>query len=157
YIRSRSPAQFRFVPSGSNRQILESDADGGTSAESCVKSGLDPAAIERVVVSHLHFNQNAHIGNTIGDCALFTSVSFTLGGGGQAAIEDGEPGSPKSTTLAAFGPISEPNLATTTPDRTVSLTSADFDTSIGPFPHTVDYFSDGSIYIINTPGVRTLR
>ncbi|KAJ7112217.1 hypothetical protein C8R44DRAFT_632380, partial [Mycena epipterygia] len=23
---------------------------------------------------------------------------------------------------------------------------------IGPFPHAVDYFGDGSIYIINTPG-----
>ncbi|KAJ7112331.1 beta-lactamase-like protein [Mycena epipterygia] len=104
-------------------------------AESCVKGGLDPAAIERVVISHLHFDH-------IGDCAPFTSASFILGGGGQAAIEDGYPGNPKSSTLAASTP----------PDRTVFLTSADFDTSIGPFPHAVDYFGDGSVYIINTPG-----
>ncbi|KAJ7115710.1 hypothetical protein C8R44DRAFT_832633 [Mycena epipterygia] len=43
-------------------------------AESCVKGGLDPAAIERVVISHLHFDH-------IGDCTPFTTASLILGGG----------------------------------------------------------------------------
>ncbi|KAJ6595199.1 beta-lactamase-like protein [Mycena vulgaris] len=106
-----------------------------TVAESCVKGGLDPAAIDTIVISHLHFDH-------IGDCSPFSKASFILGGEGKAALADGYPGNPKSTTLSESTP----------PDRTVFLASADFNTSIGPFPRAVDYFGDGSVYIIDTPG-----
>jgi len=104
-------------------------------AESCEKGTLNPTDIERVVISHLHFDH-------IGDSAPFTKASFILGGKGKASLEDGYPGNPLSRTLSASTPS----------DRTVFLTAEDFNTSIGPFPHAVDYFSDGSVYIIDTPG-----
>ncbi|KAJ6566435.1 Metallo-hydrolase/oxidoreductase [Mycena capillaripes] len=104
-------------------------------AESCEKGGLNPAEIERVVISHLHFDH-------IGDCAPFTKASFILGGEGKPSLEDGYPGNPHSFTLSASTPA----------DRTVFLTAEDFNTSVGPFPHAVDYFGDGSVYIIHTPG-----
>ncbi|KAJ7752193.1 Metallo-hydrolase/oxidoreductase [Mycena maculata] len=106
-----------------------------TVAESCVQGGLDPAEIETVVISHLHFDH-------IGDCAPFTKASFILGGEGQAALEDGYPKNPKSLILAESTPA----------DRTTFLGSADFNTSIGPFPYAHDFFGDGSVYIIHTPG-----
>ncbi|KAJ7697448.1 beta-lactamase-like protein [Mycena rosella] len=106
-----------------------------TVAESCEKGRLDPATIETVVISHLHFDH-------IGDCSPFTKAKFILGGEGKAALADGYPGNPKSQTLAESTPA----------DRTVFLDSEDFTTSIGPFPRAVDYFGDGSVYIIDTPG-----
>ncbi|KAJ7434328.1 Metallo-hydrolase/oxidoreductase [Mycena galericulata] len=106
-----------------------------TVAESCKKGGLDPAAVENVVISHLHFDH-------IGDSSPFTKALFTLGGEGRASLADGYPGNPESRTLTESTP----------PDRTVFLDSADFNTSIGPFPRAVDYFGDGSVYIIDTPG-----
>ncbi|KAJ7020171.1 beta-lactamase-like protein [Mycena alexandri] len=104
-------------------------------AESLEKGGLDPAEIERVVISHLHFDH-------IGDCAPFTKATFILGGEGKASIEDGYPGNPLSGTLSASIPM----------DRTVFLDREDFNTSIGPFPHAADLFGDGSVFIIDTPG-----
>ncbi|KAJ6498428.1 Metallo-hydrolase/oxidoreductase [Mycena vitilis] len=103
--------------------------------ESCEKGGLDPAKIERVIISHLHFDH-------IGDCAPFTSATFILGGEGKASLEDGYPGNPLSHTLSASTPA----------DRTTFLTAEDFNLSIGPFPHAMDFFGDGSVYIIHTPG-----
>jgi glyoxylase-like metal-dependent hydrolase (beta-lactamase superfamily II) len=57
-------------------------------------------------------------------------------------LENGYPSNPLSQTLSASTPA----------DRTVFLTAAEFNTSIGPFPHAVDYFGDGSVYIIDTAG-----
>ncbi|KAJ7506014.1 hypothetical protein B0H11DRAFT_1974377 [Mycena galericulata] len=106
-----------------------------TVAESCEKGGLDPAKIQNVVISHLHFDH-------IGDFTPFTAALFTLGGEGRAALVDGYPGNPKSHILSESTPS----------DRTIFLDRVDFNTSIGPFPHAVDYYGDGSVYIIDTPG-----
>ncbi|KAF8143531.1 beta-lactamase-like protein [Mycena galopus ATCC 62051] len=103
--------------------------------ESCEKGGVHPADVERIVISHLHFDH-------IGDCRPFNKATFVLGGEGKASLEDGYPGNPTSRTLTASTPM----------DRTVFLTAEDFNTSIGPFPHAVDFFGDGSVYIIDTPG-----
>ncbi|KAJ7681108.1 Metallo-hydrolase/oxidoreductase [Mycena rosella] len=105
------------------------------------EGGLDPAAIQRVVISHLHFDHSVH-SLSIGDSSPFSKATFILGGEGKAALDDGYPGNPKSKTLSSSTPA----------DRTVFLSSADFNTSIGPFPHAVDFFGDGSVYIIDTPG-----
>ncbi|KAJ7112809.1 Metallo-hydrolase/oxidoreductase [Mycena crocata] len=103
--------------------------------ESCKKGGLNPAEIEAVVISHLHFDH-------IGDCTPFSKAKFILGVEGKAALDDGYPGNPKSHYLTASTPA----------DRTTFLNKEDFNTSIGPFPHAVNYFGDGSAYIIDTPG-----
>ncbi|KAJ7259942.1 beta-lactamase-like protein [Mycena haematopus] len=103
--------------------------------ESCEKGGVSPADVERIFISHLHFDH-------IGDSAPFTRATFVLGGRGKAALDDGYPGNPTSRTLAASTPR----------ERTVFLAPEDFNTAIGPFPHALDYFGDGSVYIIDTPG-----
>ncbi|KAK7038528.1 Lactamase-B domain-containing protein [Favolaschia claudopus] len=104
-------------------------------AESCEKGGIDPAKVERVIISHLHFDH-------IGDHSPFTKATFILGGEGKASLEDGYPGNPLSKTLADSTPK----------DRTVFLNPDDFNTSVGPFPRAKDLFEDGSVYVIDTPG-----
>lgn len=102
-------------------------------AESCVKGGLDPATLETIIISHLHFDH-------IGDHAPFTKASFVLGGRGKVSVADGYPGNPASFTLADSTPA----------DRTIFLD--DFPTSVGPFPRALDFFGDGSVYVLDTPG-----
>ncbi|KAJ7614168.1 beta-lactamase-like protein [Roridomyces roridus] len=103
--------------------------------ESCLKGGVDPATVEHVIITHLHWDH-------IGDHSPFTKATFTLGGGAKALLDDGYPGNPTSVTLSDSTPST----------RTVFLAQEDFTTSIGPFPHALDYFGDGSVYIIHTPG-----
>ncbi|KAJ7628963.1 beta-lactamase-like protein [Roridomyces roridus] len=103
-------------------------------AESCRKGGVDPAVVENVILTHVHWDH-------IGDHTPFTKATFTLGEGGKALLDDGYPGSPTSATLSDSAPSA----------RTVFLAQEDFTTSIGPFPHALDYFGDGGVYIIHTP------
>ncbi|KAF7333290.1 Lactamase-B domain-containing protein [Mycena sanguinolenta] len=103
--------------------------------ESCVKGGVKPEEVERVMLSHLHFDH-------IGDHTPFTKATFVLGGRGKVWLDDGYPGNPNSRVLSESTPM----------DRTVFLNPEDFNTSIGPFPHAMDFFGDGSVYVIDTPG-----
>nr|GAT45047.1 predicted protein [Mycena chlorophos] len=105
-------------------------------AESCVKGGVDPKDVERVAISHLHFD---HIGNH----TPFTSATFVLGGDGEASIAEGYPTNPHSHYHADSVPL----------ERTLFLNRTDhFTTPLGPFPAAYDLFGDGSAYIIDTPG-----
>ncbi|KAJ7248989.1 beta-lactamase-like protein [Mycena rebaudengoi] len=106
-----------------------------TVEESCIKGGVDPVSVETVVISHLHFDH-------VGDASAFPNASFIIGGGGKAMLENGYPENPESPTLSASTPA----------DRTSFFTDAHFSTSIGPSPRAHDYFGDGSVYIIDTPG-----
>ncbi|KAJ6469875.1 beta-lactamase-like protein [Mycena sanguinolenta] len=105
------------------------------SVESCVKGGITPAEVEKVVISHVHFDH-------IGDHPPFTKATFVLGRRSKTWLDDGYPGNPNSIIL------SESTLM----DRTVFLNLDNFKTSIGPFPHALDFFGDGSVYILDTPG-----
>ncbi|KAJ7616577.1 Metallo-hydrolase/oxidoreductase [Roridomyces roridus] len=103
--------------------------------ESCIKGGLDPASIKNIVISHLHFDH-------IGDHTPFKNATFTIGGEGKSHLTDGYPGNPDSLYLADSTPR----------ERTTFLSMSDFATSIGPFPYAHDFYGDGSVYIIHTPG-----
>ncbi|KAJ7453485.1 beta-lactamase-like protein [Mycena latifolia] len=103
--------------------------------ESCAKGGLAPAAVGTVVISHLHFDH-------IGDHSPFTNATFVLGGGGKARLANGYPVNPESTTQVDATPV----------DHTVFLDGDAFTASIGPFPRADDFFGDGSVFIVDTPG-----
>ncbi|KAF7290272.1 Lactamase-B domain-containing protein [Mycena indigotica] len=66
-------------------------------AESCVRGGVDPAKVERVVISHLHFDH-------IGDHTPFSAATFLIGGDGEATLADGYPGNPAAFSLSASVP-----------------------------------------------------
>ncbi|KAF7292572.1 Lactamase-B domain-containing protein [Mycena indigotica] len=105
-------------------------------AESCLEGGVDPATVEKVVISHLHFDH-------VGEHTPFTSATFILGGDGAATLADGYPENPASYCLSASVPVERTLFL----NRTEHLT-----TPIGPFPLAYDLFADGSAYIIDTPG-----
>jgi glyoxylase-like metal-dependent hydrolase (beta-lactamase superfamily II) len=54
----------------------------------------------------------------------------------------GYPSDDKSNILESSIPL----------ERTRFLISSDFNMSIGPFPRALDFYGDGSVYIIDTPG-----
>ncbi|KAJ7131693.1 Metallo-hydrolase/oxidoreductase [Mycena crocata] len=104
-------------------------------AESLKKGGLDPADVETVILSHLHFDH-------IGDHSPFIHATFVVGGEVKDELLTGFPHTPTSDILAASVPD----------DRTRFLAAAEFSTSIGPFPRALDYFGDGSLYLVDAAG-----
>ncbi|KAJ7471314.1 beta-lactamase-like protein [Mycena galericulata] len=104
-------------------------------AESLKKGGLDPADVETVILSHLHFDH-------IGDHSPFTHATFVIGGDVQHELLTGFPYTPASDVLATSVPV----------DRTRFLAASEFNTSVGPFPRAMDYFGDGSLYLVDAAG-----
>ncbi|KIJ20844.1 hypothetical protein PAXINDRAFT_25650, partial [Paxillus involutus ATCC 200175] len=106
-----------------------------TADESLIKGGVTPDQIEVIIISHLHFDH-------IGDASPFTKATFVIGEESKDILTSGYPIDPKSQILADSVPL----------ERTRFLSPSDFSTSIGPFPHALNYFGDGSLYVIDTPG-----
>lgn len=79
---------------------------------------------------------------SIGDPAPFTNATFLVGADAEPQILDGYPTNPTASETTTCLPLS----------RTHFLPSSLFSTSIGPFPRAYDLFSDGSLYIIDSPG-----
>ncbi|KAH7908591.1 beta-lactamase-like protein [Hygrophoropsis aurantiaca] len=104
-------------------------------AESLIKGGIPPDEVDAVVVSHLHWDH-------VGDPAPFTKATFVVGDGCRELLTSGYPLNPESPFLANSIPS----------DRAHFVTQSEFGTSIGPFPRALDYFGDGSMFIIDSPG-----
>ncbi|KAF8502995.1 beta-lactamase-like protein [Hysterangium stoloniferum] len=104
-------------------------------SESLIKGGIQPKDVTTIVLSHLHFDH-------VGDHKLFPNATFITGEGSRAVLAEGYPSEPSSEQLADSVPV----------DRTRFLSADDFTSAIAGFPHTYDYFGDGSLYIIDSPG-----
>ncbi|KAH8107014.1 beta-lactamase-like protein [Cristinia sonorae] len=104
--------------------------------EALRKGGVDPGEVGTVILSHLHWDH-------VGLATEFPNATWVLGPGTQHLVEEDHP-------ELWILPSSVP------PDRVRILNSngspADFPVSIGPFPEAHDFFGDGSLYIINSPG-----
>lgn len=103
-------------------------------AESLSKGKLSTHAIDFVCLSHLHFDHT-------GDTNLFKHSTFLVGGRGQALLEKTYPSDPESPFPHLLLP----------PGRTQFLDPASGG-PIGPFPHALDFFNDGSLYLVDAPG-----
>lgn len=79
---------------------------------------------------------------SVGDYTPFTKATFITGEESRKLLDDGYPGNPKARILSDSIPR----------DRTRFLKREDYTTSIANVPHAMDYFEDGSLYIIDAPG-----
>ncbi|KAG6839026.1 hypothetical protein C0991_006493 [Blastosporella zonata] len=100
--------------------------------ESLGRGGLSPSDISTICISHVHFDH-------MGDISLFPDSTFLLG----------------ERTKHVIGPehidpliAKDPPLP---PDRTQFLYTADWQ-PLGPFPRALDYYGDGSLYIVDASG-----
>jgi glyoxylase-like metal-dependent hydrolase (beta-lactamase superfamily II) len=104
--------------------------------ESLRKGGLEPKDVETIVLSHLHFD---HVGNP----SRFPGATFVVGGASRDQLASGfKHDSFQALLLSASFPL----------ERTRFLSLCDFKCSIGPFPRAMDYFGDGSLYLIDAAG-----
>ncbi|KAG5637080.1 hypothetical protein H0H81_005812 [Sphagnurus paluster] len=101
--------------------------------ESLTKGGTLPSDIHTICLSHLHFDH-------IGDMDLFPESTFLVGADSKHLKSAPSPENPLALALNHLPP-----------ERTRYL-----DTSqcppLGPFPHALDFYEDGSLYIVDAAG-----
>lgn len=102
--------------------------------DSLEKGGLSPGEINHVCLSHCHWDH-------VGDPRPFTSAQFLVGAEAHSLFNPGWPADPNSTFPSDLLPR----------DRTTFLSSEKW-SPIGPFSHAFDFYGDGSLYIIDSPG-----
>jgi len=103
--------------------------------DSLALGGLKPADIDVICISHCHWD---HIGNT----HPFTNAEFVLGGESATLFQPGYPADPESHFASDLLPTGRTRFV-------------DFDKEserLGPFPQALDYYGDGSLYIVNAAG-----
>ena len=106
---------------------------------SLAHGGATPDDIDFVILSHCHWDH-------IGDTHPFTKSTFVVGHDTKTLFESGGyPTDPNSWYAA--------DLLPTGRTRYLPPTSSDKDWApIGPFPHALDFFGDGSLYVIDSTG-----
>lgn len=111
---------------------LESD-DVCTSLE---KGGLSPDEITYVILSHCHWDH-------VGDTRLFPRAKFVVGSECRSLFEPGYPADPSSAFFSG-----------TLPDGRTDYLDVQSEqwNPIGPFPRSLDFFGDGSTYLVDAPG-----
>ena len=95
------------------------------------KGGLQPSDISHICISHLHFDH-------FGDSAPFSSANFIVGESARPLVENGYPGNPNSAIPSNLLPA----------ERTTFLDPQKWP-PVGPFPHALDFYGDGSLYIVD--------
>ena len=102
--------------------------------ESLQKGGTSPDDIAYVCLSHSHWD---HTGNT----HPFTKATFLVGSECQHFFNPGYPQDPNGRFASDLLPEG----------RTRFLDASDWE-PIGPFPRALDFYGDGSLYVIDAPG-----
>lgn len=92
-----------------------------------------------------HFRSHLHWDHT-GDPTPFTNAEFVLGSGSKAALRDTYPSDPNSSVMAL-----PENMKTNFIDF-AEPTAQDKTTPFGPYERAVDYYGDGSLYLVDSPG-----
>ena len=123
-----TPFTVQLIKSTFHVQVLQDVV------ESLQKGGTSPSDITYVCLSHAHWD---HTGNT----HLFTKATFLVGSASQHLFNPGYPQDPSGYFSSDVYPEG----------RTRFLDNSDWE-PIGPFPRALDFYGDGSLYIIDSPG-----
>jgi len=100
--------------------------------------GLDPSAVDLVVLSHVHYDHH-------GDPEDFPRAQFVVGHGALGVLKNGLGG---IASHQHFEPDTLPDdRASELPDPRGGKWNR-----LGPFSAALDLFEDGSVYVIDTPG-----
>ncbi|KAI0644582.1 beta-lactamase-like protein [Trametes meyenii] len=97
------------------------------------KGGLSPEDIKHIVISHIHFDHT-------GDPSLFPAATYYIGADASPVIQEHAPHF-HGTVYAVDTP----------PERTQFL-EAEYWPPLGPFVHALDFFGDGSAYVVDAAG-----
>ncbi|KAI0644537.1 beta-lactamase-like protein [Trametes meyenii] len=97
------------------------------------KGGLSPEDIKHICISHIHFDHS-------GDPSLFPASTLLLGADAEPIIRAHGPDFPDSMYA-----IDAP------PERTQFLSTAEWP-PLGPFEHALDFYGDGSLYLVDAAG-----
>ncbi|KAJ8084905.1 hypothetical protein PM082_003682 [Marasmius tenuissimus] len=122
------PATVRFIKNDPRIDVKQDVF------ESLQKGGLTPADIDIVCLSHLHYDH-------IGDTRPFVNSTFLVGGPAKTLVTPGYPADLESGFASDLLPAG----------RTKFLDMEEWE-SLGPFPRALDYYGDGSLYIIDAAG-----
>lgn len=128
-------------------QNYSAGAREGTTRMGMTLRGVDiPAALERggvsradikyIALSHIHFDHT-------GDPTAFPNATYVLGGGARKLIEEQGPDF-HGTLYSIDVPLERTTFLHTTEGQKW--------TPLGPFPRAVDFFGDGSLYVVDAPG-----
>ncbi|KAF2771841.1 Metallo-hydrolase/oxidoreductase [Teratosphaeria nubilosa] len=101
--------------------------------------GLDPANVNLIMISHVHYDHH-------GDPEDFPASQFLLGPGAKHLLQHG---------LGGIASHQHFDAATFPSNRTSELPPTTDETHwqpLSPFPHALDLFNDSSAYVIDTPG-----
>ncbi|KJA16477.1 hypothetical protein HYPSUDRAFT_290261 [Hypholoma sublateritium FD-334 SS-4] len=107
---------------------------GQDALESLVNGGVSLEDVDYVCISHCHWDHT-------GDTTAFKKSTFLVGGACQALVKPGYPIDPNGRFASDLLPEG----------RTIFFDTNDWK-PIGPFPRALDFFEDGSLYIIDAPG-----
>jgi glyoxylase-like metal-dependent hydrolase (beta-lactamase superfamily II) len=102
--------------------------------DSLAKGGYGPDDIDYICLSHVHFDH-------VGDPSLFPKSTFLVGAESKDLLTPGYPADPNSEYASDLLPF----------DRTQFLDTTKWP-PLGPFPHALDFYGDGSLYIIDAAG-----
>lgn len=143
-LREYSPGMYTHI---SKRQPIKSLPD---TRSSLLDGGLDPCEIDTVILSHGHWD---HIGTP----SDFLASNFVVGYGTQHVFANGAPNYPADMFIKDELPISRTLELPPTPNSPKHIRQQRDTTDhkwqpLAGFPYTIDYFGDGSMYIIDTPG-----
>lgn len=101
--------------------------------------GLDLDDITTVILSHVHYDHH-------GDPAQFSNAEFFVGAGSLNLLRNG-------TGISESHQVFDPNLFQHV-SRVSELPSTDMAAwkPLGPFNAALDFFKDGSVYVVDAPG-----
>ncbi|TBU41374.1 Metallo-hydrolase/oxidoreductase [Dichomitus squalens] len=99
------------------------------------QGGLSRTDVKHVAISHIHFDHT-------GVPKAFPNATFLLGAGAKSVIETQGPDF-EGTIYAVDVPFERTNFLDPSTEEWVP---------IGPFPRALDFYGDGSLYIVDAPG-----